>query len=173
MKNIFVKNAHIKYASNGICLIEDIISKDFSGTHEPKEYFVLRPLSDFASTIFVPADNEVLLSKMSRILTKDEVDSLISDSANGGFEWIEDRKQRREHFDSVLSSCDQTEYLRLISCLYIKQRELNGEGKRLTSSDEAVLKQAEKSIENEFSFILDIPCAAVGEYIAKKLASAG
>lgn len=169
MNKQFIKNAYVRYSSSGICLIEDIIVKDFFGTHEAKKYFVLRPLSDKASTIYVPSDNENLMSKMSRVLTKDEVDSLIAESAKVGVEWVNDRKARRDYFDAILSRCEQTEYLRLISCLYLKRRELAEEGKKLTSSDEAVLKQAEKSIVNEFSFVLGIRTTQVSEYIRNKL----
>ena len=47
-------NDTVLYGANGVCRVSDICQKEFSGT--AKDYYILRPISNEALTIFVPVN---------------------------------------------------------------------------------------------------------------------
>ena len=86
---MFQINDTVMYGTHGVCKIEDITMKEFMGSQ--KEYYVLKPISDFTATLYVPTHNEKLLARMRRILSKQEVYQLI-----GMIKAIYLHKQKRE-----------------------------------------------------------------------------
>ena len=67
-----------------------------------KTYFVLKPVGDKGSTIFAPTDNELILKKMRRLLTKDEIHKLIDSMPEENAVWVENENERKELYKSVL-----------------------------------------------------------------------
>lgn len=68
---VFQINDVIIYGSQGVCEIAAIEKKSISG--EKRAYFVLRPIGDRGTTIYVPTDNALVLKKMRRLLTVNEI----------------------------------------------------------------------------------------------------
>lgn len=164
MEQIIKLNDYVRYAPYGICKIQDIAVKDFSGCGK-REYYILVPASDTESTIYVPTENKALTSKMSRVISKSELDELILSSEDSDIHWVQDKKERGEYFHTILSKYNSRELLKLVRILYLKKCELQNNGKKLSSTDESTLRQAEKVVDKEFSFILEIPEQRVGAYI--------
>ncbi|MBQ7986383.1 MAG: CarD family transcriptional regulator [Clostridia bacterium] len=165
----YKKGDYIRYASNGVCLIDDIKSIDINRSKNPKSFYVLKPISASSSTIYVPLDNNELVSKMRYILSKTEIDSLINSVKNDKIDWISDRKERNNSFKQIIKDSDPRELLKLVSCIYLKKQELSADGKKLSSTDEGHLLQAEALIENEFAFVLKLDGLGVGNYIRAML----
>ena len=59
--------------------------------------------------------------------------------------------------------------LLMIRCIYMKKRELLPLGKKLPTTDENTLKAAEKLVEEEFAYSLELPRTDVGKYIRRLL----
>lgn len=169
METLYRQNDYVKYGVNGVCLISDvqIVNSPVSNTED--EYYVLKPVSSPTSKIYVPSGNEILMSKMRRLLSKEEIDRIIVSTEKDDLHWIDDRKERAAAFYEILKRCDQKELFRLVKCIYLQQAELNKIGKKLSSSDESIMKQAEELISNELEFVLQIPASKVGEYIRRLL----
>ena len=163
------KGDYIKYSSNGVCLVEDVSSADFNSKAKDAKYYILRPLATSSTTIFVPTDNELLVSRMRKILTKEEIDSIIVSIDKETVDWIEDKKERANHFNEIIKNDDPTELLRLASCIHLKRIELAEKGKKLLASDSNILENVERLVENEFAFVLKIAPESVSAYIREKL----
>ena len=165
MTNDYAVNDYVRYATNGVCKIDAVKTMDASGSREPELYYVLTPVGNPSATLYVPAENELLTAKISHVLSKDDLDALIVSSAETMLDWPEDRKARNEFFRDILRRCDQRELLKLVSCIYLKKCELAAADGKLSATDEGVLKQAEKLIQNDFAFVLGIDENEVGAYI--------
>jgi len=172
MKTGFTADTYVRYASSGVCRIEEIKTMAMPGTHQKREYYVLRPTDNEASVIYVPADNEAMTASMIPVLTRQEIDDIILSACADSMAWVDDRKERAESHRDILKRCDRRELLQLVSCIYLRKKELAGSGRKLASSDEATLRQAERLVNNELTFVLGINESEVGGYIRGLLDSA-
>ena len=163
------KGEYVRYAVNGVCLVEDIRKDAVSRGKEPREFYVLKPVADPGSTILVPTDSEPLLAKMARLPDREELDRMILSTKDATLEWIDDRKLRAASFQAMVKTADLRELICLVGCIYRKRLELTSAGKKLSSSDEGILRRAESLIENELAFVLQIEGDQVGSYIREKL----
>ncbi len=166
---MFEINSCVLYGSNGVCKIVEKKKQKLFG--DEKEYYVLSPLSEGKSVIYVPCDNELLLSKMKRILTKEEVLDIIIGIKNIVPKWEKDSKKRSEICNSILAGGDRQQIVAMIHSLYVKRRELQDAGKHLGSYDGTILRKAEKILNDEFSLSLGIPSDEVPAFIRDTLAA--
>ncbi len=142
----------VLYVNTGLCRIEDIRCETFAG--ESRTYYVLRPLQDSKSLVYVPTDNEMLLKKMHKLMTKEEVQGIISEFNSLTAEWIDHDKLRADFFKKTLESGDRRKIAGMIHTLLLKKQEVTEKGKKLRAADEALLSQGEKTLLEEFSFVL-------------------
>ena len=84
---MFQVNDVIIYGTQGVCQITGTEEKTVDG--KKKTYFVLKPVADMTSTVFVPTDNELVLKKMRRLLTKDKIHKLIDSMPDDNAVWVE------------------------------------------------------------------------------------
>ena len=163
----FFKGDFIVYGKNGICFIDDVRIMDFAG--EKGEYYVLKPKANSSSTLYVPLNNEKLTSRMRPIITKDKIDLILENSKIESTEWIDSKNERLEYFNSVVAKADTAELLLLVCSIYIKKKEKLADGKHLSTTDETILKTAERLIEEEFAFALECSNDRAVKYIKDKL----
>ncbi len=162
------ENSYVRYGANGICRYVGV--QAMSGSKNKNEkYHILKPVAESQTTVFVPVDNETLLAKISPVLSREEIDSLILFAAGSDILWDTDRNARNREFTEIIKAGEQKELLLLVRCIYLKKQELIAAGKKLSMSDEAILKRAEKLLQSEFAFILGIPETQVGEYIRQHM----
>lgn len=151
---MFQINDVIAYGAQGVCTITGTEEKTING--KKKTYFVLKPVGKNSATIFAPTDNEIVLKKMRRLLTKEQIHTLIDSMQSENAEWIENENERRERYKSILSKGDHLELIKMIKAIYAHKVQREAEGKRLHMSDERFFKDAEQILYNEFQYVLDI-----------------
>lgn len=161
----FAKGQYVVYATNGLCCVEDIKYISFISGKEEKLHYILKPVKGSSSVIYVPADNDNLMAKMRPAMTKEDIDSLLLSVKDKQLIWDEDRKARVDNFHDILINGVSENLLLMISCIYIKKQELMALGKTLPASYSKMLENAEKLVEEEFSYALDIAPSDVGKYI--------
>ena len=158
------------YGSSGACRITDIKKENF-GKNE-MTYYILSPVFDKKETIYVPVDNEALVSKMKRILTPDELIALIKTIPSKKSVWIENVNQRREAYKKIIKKANREELLSLIKTLHDRRIALQQEGKNLSVYDERFFRHAQNIINSEISLVLQIPREEIASYIEKTLSVA-
>lgn len=151
---MFQINDVIIYGAQGVCKITGTEEKMISG--KKKTYFVLKPVSDQGSTVFVPTDNALVLKKMRHLLTKDEIHKLIDSMESEEAVWVTNENERKELYRSILAKGDHLELIKMIKAIYAHKKEREAEGKRLHMSDERFFKDAEQILYNEFQYVLDL-----------------
>lgn len=163
------KGDTVVYGNNGICRVDDIQNMTFPGERKPRPYFVLRPINSKNSVLFVPRDNEALCSKMRAVLSKHQIDTMLSHLSQEEAPWIADKNERFERFHQTLRQGIHEELLAMIRCIHLHKQELAGMNRKLTSSDDSILQTAEKLVREEFAYALEIPQEEVGGYIRSRL----
>ena len=87
----------VLYGSNGVCEITEITTKKIG--KDSIEYYVLKPVCSDSSTLFVPTQNEMLVSRMRVVLSSDEIKDILSQKTDNEI-WID----RSEEHTSELQS---------------------------------------------------------------------
>ncbi|MDR3279654.1 MAG: CarD family transcriptional regulator [Synergistaceae bacterium] len=151
---MYKENDTVMYSAHGICKIAEIVEKDMGSSS--MEYYVLKPIKNDGATIFVPVENKDLTAKMRRVMTKEEIWALLDEMPDKDTIWMDDEFVRRVHYRDIISSGDRGELMSLVKTLYLHKQSQKAMGKRMKSADEDILKDAEKMIHDEFSYVLDI-----------------
>lgn len=157
----------IIYGANGVMEIVDVREEIIGDV--ARKYYVLRDLnSTSASQIFVPVDNEKLVSSMRPLLTRDEAMDMISRIKNiPEAEWKADNRIRSEKFRQVIESGDREGMISVIKAVYENGIKRQEEGKKNFLADENIMRKAEKVIYSELSTVLEIPEGEVASLIAE------
>lgn len=158
---------YVLYGKTGVCMVQE--QKAIKMGKESALYYVLNPVSDGRSSVFVPCDNAALVAKIQPLMTREEIDLLLSDADEERLEWCDDRNSRMAHYRSVINSGDRRLLIRTICCLFRKKHEKQEMGKRLSSMDEATLQECMRLIDEEFSMVLGIPSSEVVNYILERI----
>ena len=157
----------VMYGTQGVCKIHEVCTKKFGKTES--EYFLLRPYFDPKSVIYVPTDQDNLLSQMREVLTRNEVNDLIAEISSGKIEWIDNDNERQDVCNEIIRSGDRVALMRLIQMLYDRNEELKGQKKHFHIADERNLKRAEKLLHEEFAYVLGLQPADIPAYISERL----
>ena len=164
-RNGFDIGEYVSYGINGMCNIEDIRPMQLSQSVEKMMYYILRPESNPKSTIFVPVNNQKLVSKMRELMTIDEINAMLVRMKDRTLEWEKDVRFRTESFHEILNNGVNQDLILMIRCLHRKRQELVQLGKKLPARDRNTLKTAERLVEEEFAHVLHIKCEEVSDYI--------
>lgn len=152
---MFEKDTIVIYGVEGICKITDIANMTFGGFNGSKDYYILVPVSNPTHKVYVPTDSEYLVAKMQKLLSYDEIISLIS-CEKTDIEWINDNKQRNRYFKEILNSYDRINIFMLAKLLYNIKQGKNENVKKLYASDEEILKKLTKILYSELSCVISL-----------------
>ncbi len=165
---VYSVGEYISCQGIGICQISDISEMDF-GDYNPRKYYKLRPVYDVHSTSYLPVDSPEVSNKLRKLITKDEIDTVIDDAERVSMDWIENGKQRAERFNAILSDGDRVKALWLVKTLSMHKAEVESQNRKFYASDARILAAAEKLVCEEFAFVLGCDKNEVIPYIKAHL----
>lgn len=153
------------YGHMGVCRIVAIEDKEIS--FKTERYYVISPVDSNGTTFFCPCNNANC--KIRPLLTKDEVESLISTPFEDCGQWIENDNARRINHDKIIKSDDHAQLIKLIKLLARKRDELTSQGKKFHLADMRAMEMAQKLLYSEFSEVLGIEKDEIPSYIENKI----
>lgn len=106
---MFGINDTVQYGTNGVCRITDVVTKNFGG--DCIRYYVLEPVHQAHSVVYVPVKNERLVAKMKKLLSEQKVETLVQEIPQCRIEWIEDDTLRQETYKAILAKGERRELL--------------------------------------------------------------
>lgn len=144
---------YVIHTTGGICQIKDIAPLEIAGSDKNKKYYLLIPVGERGSKVFVPVDNDGTIRK---IVTKDEALELIKMVPEIGELVIENDKFREARYKEVIRSCDLYELVSILKSLHVRRMKRIEEGKKSTATDEKYYKIAEENLYSELAFALNM-----------------
>ena len=167
---MFEVGEYIIYGTKGVCQIMDITTMNLDGVPKDTKYYILQPWNQSGSRIFVSVENKKTI--MRKVLSKKEADALID--AIPGIEeiWVDNDKAREEKYKECLRTCECKDLVRIIKTLYTRRQERIKAGKKITTTDERYLKNAEEHLYSELAVALQIPAENMEQYIIEKIENA-
>ncbi len=158
-------NDTVIYGTKGVCKIIEISEREFLG--KSKEYYILKPINNTSTTFFAPTDNQAVLDKMHRIISKQEIEELVDATSKEEPVWIQNDNERRERFREILLGGKHHELIQMIKVIWIQKQKREAEGKKLHISDERFFKDAEELLYAEFQYVLEINKEELVSFIFK------
>ena len=164
---MFAVGEKVLYSVNGVCEITGITQKVFGKTKI--DYYVLKPIFNEASTVFVPVGNDALVKKMKKLMSPQQLDEVFYSVSATEVEWNNDEVTRRQNFKDVISSGIVEDILVILKALWNHRKSQNEKGRKLHISDEIFLKEAEKMIKEEISCVIGVEKEDVIPYVQNKI----
>ena len=160
---------NVVYGSNGVMTVVDVRDELFGDV--PRKYYVLHPYGSIPeSLIFVPLDNEKLVSLMSPLLSKEEYLDIFHGAKDlPECAWGKDGRSRAEIFKGILDSCDRSDIISMIRTIYKKGAVRIEEGKKNYVSDENALHKAERILTTEIAIVFGIEESEVKAMVEKEI----
>ncbi len=153
---MFEKGSYVIYRSEGVCRITDIKSENFGIGNDAEQYYILTPLSDTRSTVFVPVKNEQLTCFMRPLMSAQEVNALVHRLKDSRLEWQSDARARTAQFKEILSSTDRERLVLMMNTLRERFDKLISEGKKISTAEQGIYARAEKLFYDELCTVTDI-----------------
>ena len=147
----------------GICRIAEIKEKEMNNTR--REYYVLNPVYDEKTVIYIPVSNKIATAKMRQLLSVEEVQAITKAIPNESTIWIDNENDRRDRYREIITQGDRMELAQLIRTLYLHQRSKKEKGQKVHAADERLMKEAEKILYEEFAYVLNIDLEQVEAFI--------
>ncbi len=144
----------VVYGAQGICKIDCVETKQIG--RQKQDYYVLKPIFNQNTSVFVPVDNEALTAKMLSVLTKAQINDLAKKASNIDVVKASDENQKRELYKSILSSNAREKLISLIKTIRLERDARREAGKKLNISDEQTLRKAELLLYNEIAFVFGV-----------------
>ncbi len=159
-------NDVVVHKRDGVCRITAI--KDMNpGNSGEHPYYVLVPVYDKGTRIYIPADRKT--SVLREPLSVDTINRMIGELPDHNPDWVSNEKMRQREFSQVIDNGKTDELLFMVSALRRLRREKIRTGRKFHASDEKFLNDGQKMLHGEFAFQLKIEPEEVPTYIEKHL----
>lgn len=143
----------IHYGGHGVCLVCGRETKDLGASR--RDYFLLRPMGNDRITLYLPVDAQPERIHLRRMLSAQEIYSLVNREQDNPPHWISDSRTRRQVCGQTLRSGDPVALIRLVKNLYLHAQQMPA-GRLMPMSDQELLSSAERQLYDEFQFVLNI-----------------
>lgn len=153
----------VVYGTIGVCTVEGITVKEIARVK--KQYYVLRPMSQGNSAVYVPLDNEELLAKVRGVLSAEELKEAFGAAKETALPWQENDVLRREQFSNVLARGERCEQLQVLCAILYRQKQLAENGKRLHVADERQMKELYRLLTEEIAVSFGITAEEATAYL--------
>lgn len=157
----------VMYGIHGVCRIVEMETRTID--RKKVEYLVLEPQYQATSRYYVPSSNPNAMAKLRPMLSRQELDNLLSGEQVREDCWIHDENARKQYYRELASGGDRVALLRMVRALYKHRQEQMEAGRKFHLCDENFLRDAQRLIETEFSVILGIAPSEVSAYVQEKL----
>ena len=149
----------VSYSATGVCEIIDIREEKL--TDIVMQYYILKPIYQNASTVYVPVNNETLVSRMKYLLSKSQTQELIESFNFTDIEWIDNDAQRVGFWREILLSGNRNKIASLIRTIHIRADYPATLGKQLRLIDAQILRDAKNVLHGEIATVFEIPLEEV------------
>ncbi|MBQ2384996.1 MAG: CarD family transcriptional regulator [Clostridia bacterium] len=139
---MFAVGDYVSYRSEGVCVVSDIRTEEFNALGKSEEYYILAPLKDMNSVLYVPVNNEVLVAKMQPLLSADEICALADELRGELMDWIDDSRARNAALREILAGGNRRELIVLVNTILDRIARSAEIGRKITAGDENTLKRA-------------------------------
>ena len=160
-------NDYIMYGLTGVCKVIGIEEEKFLD-YPQQSFYVLEPVFSPQMTIKIPVLNTI--KNIRPIHSTDEVKELIQKIPDLELLWIKDDRERNQKFRCMVKQGNCSDLITIVKTIYSYRTLEDFKGTRLNKSDDEVFEIAEKLLNEELGFILDLNTEEIPNYIEQYIA---
>lgn len=149
---MFKQDDVVLYTVYGVCRVREIINMNFNGANN--DFYILVPINEAKTELTVPVNNPLTIARLHPILSCEEIKDIIKEIPNISTFWIDNDNERKKQFSDIIKLGDRPMTISLIKSIKKHQYSLRNKNRKLHSADEQSMRDAEKLIFDEFSYVL-------------------
>lgn len=125
---MYKKGDYVVKMPEGICKIENVGHPDTTGMNKTKEYYILVPINEKTSKIYLPVD--YVDGRIRNMISKEEAIQLIKSIPNITETEIHNEKMREQEYKAAILSGDNKKIVSIIKLIYTRKQERIKQGKK-------------------------------------------
>lgn len=157
----------VLYGSHGVCCVTGNEEKRVD--RKNVRYLVLEPVAKDGSRYMVPTQNDAVMSRLQRLLTREELDALFRSDGAHGDSWIPNENERKQAYRELLATGRREGLMCMVHTLYGHRASQKAAGRKCHLCDENFLRDAEKLLSSEVSVVMGMEPAQARQYIRDML----
>lgn len=156
---------YVACGNRGVCVVSEIKTLDISGVDKDEQYYILKPVYNTASTVYIPV---ALADESIRpVLNADEAQKLVAGIPDIDCLDISSEKLVEGMYKGCIRSNDVREFVRLIKTIYYRKQKRLEAGRKETAIDSKYFRIVSDFLFGELAISLDIPKNEVEGYISE------
>ena len=162
----FSKNEHVFHESGGVCKISDIQTAPLEGMPKDRVYYIMQPVHDPNSVIYVPVDSDSIFVR--GLLSRNEAEDLLAKIEQ--IESIDEpnaKVLRAKYIDAMRTHLPK-EWICVIKTVTARMRMLALRSQRVSETERSYYETAKRHLCTELSLVLGIGTREVEDLIAEK-----
>ena len=164
---MFKQGDYVLYGAQGVFKISDVSKKQIGKTSA--DYYTLTSVFGQSTTVLVPTQNELLVSRLHNVIDKSDAAALIKDLPCLCAEWINNDTERLKTYREALSSGDRRATASVLRALYLERRKRKETGKKMHNADEALFTHAKNVLFDELAFAMGKSREEIEPYIKSSM----
>ena len=157
----------VVYGVHGVCRVSQIQERRVD--RMTQQYLVLEPIGRGGSQYLVPMHNPAAMSKLSPLMTPQELEDLLSSESVKTDCWIPEENRRKQSYRELSGSASREKLMQTVHTLYERKKSLQTQGKKLHICDDNFLHDAEKVLSGEIEAVLGIGNQEALQYLRSRL----
>lgn len=152
------------YSAHGICKINDICEKTFSGI--TKDYYVLNPMDNkHHLTISIPVNTDKVA--ILNLIDKDEAQDILDSFKYPGVEWYDKPNMRLQVYSDIIKNGERKEIARVINTLMRKKIETELHDKKQNEQDRKLMINTQNILFKELAISLNTSFEEINEMVIR------
>lgn len=164
---MFQVGDQVVYGIHGVCKVVD--QEERVVDRKRVTYLALQPIGQADSRYLVPTHNAVAMAKLRRMLSREELEQMLSSQEVRADGWIKDENLRKQTYRELINSGDRARLMCMVHTLHRHKAAQAAAGRKCHQCDENFLRDAEKLLTREFCIVLNMEPDQVKQYIQGKL----
>ena len=144
--------SYLVKTGHGVCRIDGIQTMEVPHSDQPEIYYRLTPLEEKGTTLYVPAEEAG--EELREVISQEEAVRLIRQLPRLQGLTAANDKERGLLYKQALKDRDPELLAGMVRDLYVRRRQRQAQGKRVSASDERMFKQSEERLFFELAFAL-------------------
>lgn len=158
---------YVLYGVHGVCRVlgteKQLINR------KRTEYLILEPLSKGESKFYLPTQNPTVMGKLQRILSRQEIDDLLTSDEIRRDGWVPEENLRKQRYRELIAGGNRVAVAQMLTALYRHKEEQAAVGKKFHQCDDNFLRDAEKQLCSEISLVMQMDEFQARQYLRERL----